>query len=162
VIFPSVTYAISFEILELTSTSPVETYYEPPFSGSSILEAPLKRDGGTLTIGYGSGGMPPFSYTVQGSFNIGFLKLLVSTRPIHSTAGTWPCPCRLETDGPHTLDGGESWGALTIPMIQRRSPAPTFINMVVSKCPPTGIHSLSSVFPSSLRYLNSLNLSYTL
>jgi len=119
-------YHFLFSIPELTATFLVETYYEPPFSGSNILEAPLKREGGTLTIGYGSGGMPPFSYTVPGRFNIGFLKLLVATRPIHSTAGTWPCPCRLETDGPHTLDGGESWGTLTIPMLQRRSPAPTF------------------------------------
>jgi len=85
--------------------------------------------------------MPPFSYTVPGRINIGFLKLLVSTRPIHSTAGTWPCLCRLETDGPHTLDGGESWGTLTIPMIQRRSLAPTFNNSIVSNVPvPTFIH----------------------
>jgi len=103
--------------------------------------------------------MPPFSYTVPGRFNIGFLKLSVATRPINSTAGTWPCLCRLETDGPHTLDGGESWGALTIPMIQRRS---TFINKVVSKCPPTGNRSLSSMpFPSSLHYLDFLNQPYT-
>ncbi|KIM46826.1 hypothetical protein M413DRAFT_23171 [Hebeloma cylindrosporum] len=103
----------------------IKTYYEPPFSGSNILEAPLKRNGGTLTIGYGSGGMPPFLYTVPGRCNVGFLKLLVSTRSIHSTAGTWPCLCRLEADGPSTLDGGETWGTLTIPMIQRRSLAQT-------------------------------------
>jgi len=99
---------------------PVGTYYEPPFSGSNTAEAPLKSNGGTLTIGYGSGGMPPFSYAIPEGRNIGFLKLLVSTRPIQSTAGTWPCLCRLETDGSHTLDGGEYWGTLTIPMIQRR------------------------------------------
>jgi DNA-dependent RNA polymerase auxiliary subunit epsilon len=100
--------------------SPVGTCYEPPFSGSSTPEAPLKSDGGTLTIGYGSGGMPSFSYAVPARQNIGFLKLLVSTRPIHSTAGKWPCLCRLESDGSFTLDGGEYWGTLMIPMIQRR------------------------------------------
>jgi len=73
--------------------------------------------------------MPPFSYAVPERRNVGFLKLLVSTRPIHSTAGTWPCLCRFESDGPSTLDGGEYWGTLTIPMIQRRVssvPPPTF------------------------------------
>ena len=124
--------SISFEIPELISISPIETYYEPPFSGSNTLEAPLKSNGGTLTIGYGSGGSPPFSYTVPEKCNIGFLKLLVSTRPIHSTAGTWPCLCRLEANGPSTLDGGEIWETLTITMIQRRSPAPTVSNIVSS------------------------------
>jgi len=84
-----------------------------------------------LTIGYGSGGMPPFSYAVPERQKIGFLKLLVSTRPIHSTAGKWPCLCRLDSDGPSTLDGGEYWGTLTIPMIQRR---------VSSVPPPTSAH----------------------
>jgi len=89
-------------------------------------------------IGYGSGGMPPFSYNVPDRRNIGFLKLLVSTRPIHSTSGTWPCLCRLESEGPSTLDGGESCGTLTIPMIQRRSSAPNFsANIVTSVPPPT-------------------------
>ena len=37
-----------------------------------------------LAIGYGSGAMPSFSYIVLEMGNIGFLKLLVSTRPIHS------------------------------------------------------------------------------
>jgi len=111
---------------------PVGTYYEPPFSGRNTSEAPLKSNGGTLAIGYGSGGMPPFSYAVPERRNIGFLKLLVSTRPIHSTAGTWPCLCRLESEGPSTLDGGEYWGTLTIPMIQRcvsSVPPPRFAHL---------------------------------
>jgi len=86
-----------------------------------------------LTIGYGSGGMPPFSYLAPEGRNIGFLKLLVSTRPIYSTAGTWPCLCLLDSDGPSTLDRGEYWGTLTIPMIQRRVsglPPPTFAHLV--------------------------------
>ena len=76
--------------------------------------------------------MPPFSYAVPERRNIGFLKLLISTRPIHSTAGTWPCLCRLESDGPSTLDGDEFLGTLTIPMIQRRVsdlPPPTFAHL---------------------------------
>ena len=78
--------------------------------------------------------MPPFSYAVPVRRNIGFLKLLVSTRPIYSTAGTWPCLCHLESDGPSTLDGGEYWGTLTIPMIQRRVsglPPPRFAHLAL-------------------------------
>ena len=92
-----------------------------------------------MTIGYGSGGMPAFSYAVPEGRNIGFLKLLVSTRPIHSTAGTWPCLCLLESDGPSALDGGEYWGTLTIPMIQRR---------VSSVFPPTFAHLAPYFFPA--------------
>ena len=92
--------------------------------------------------------MPPFSYTVPESCNTGFLKLVVSTRPIHSTAGTWLCPCRLEDEGPSTLDRGEIWGTLTIPMIQRRSPAPTFSSNIVSSVPPpTFAHLVHGFFP---------------
>jgi len=89
--------------------------------------------------------MPPFSYAVPEERNIGFLKLLVSTRPIHSTAGTWPCLCRLESDGPSTLDGGEYWGTLTVPMIQRRVSSvapPRFTHL--SSCSPLVYHAIST------------------
>jgi hypothetical protein len=143
-ICPLVTSSASFKFPELINNPSVGTYYEPPFSGSNTPEAPLKSNGGTLTIGYGSGGMQPFSYTVPDGCNIGYLKLLVSTRPIHSTAGTWPCLYCLESDGPSTLDGGQTWGTLTIPMIQRRSPALTFSSNVVSSVPPPTFAHLST------------------
>jgi len=96
--------------------------------------------------------MPPFSYPIPERRNIEFLKLVVSTRPIYSNAGTWPCLCRLESDGPSMLDGGEYWGTLTIPMIQRR---------VSSVPPPIFAHLAPYFFPSPLRHLNLSNLPYT-
>ena len=85
-----------------------------------------------LMIGYGSGGMPPFSYTIPDVCNIGFLKLLVSMCPIHSTVGTWPCLYCLKSNGPLTFNRGETWGTLTIPMIQHHSPVPNFSSNSVS------------------------------
>ena len=135
----------SFEISELINL-PLGTYYEPPFSRSNTLEAPLKRNRGTLMIGYGSGGMPPFSYPIPDRCNIGFLILIVSTCPIHSTVGTWPCLCRLEANRPSMLDGGQNWGTLTIPMIQRRSQAPNFSSNTISSVPPPTFVHLSPCF----------------
>jgi len=112
-----------------------------------------------LTIGYGSGGMPPFSYAVPEERNIGFLKLLVSTRPIHSTAGTWPCLCRLESDGPSTLDGGEYWGTLTVPMIQRRvSSVPPPIFAYLPPCFPLVHHAISTFQIYRTRHLPEMEL----
>jgi hypothetical protein len=98
------------------------TYYQPPSSGPYVLEPPLKKNGGTLTIGYGSGGMPPFSYSLSGEINVGFLKLYISTRPLNSSSATGPCLCSsgAQYDG-HAVK--ETWGTITIPMIQRPSPS---------------------------------------
>ncbi|KIM41893.1 hypothetical protein M413DRAFT_445103 [Hebeloma cylindrosporum] len=97
----------------------IRTYYEPSSSGPYLLEPPLKRNGGTLTIGYGSAGIPPFSYPVSGKVNVGFLKLLVSTRPLNSSSGTGPCLC---SSGAQYAGRAlkETWGTATIPIIHEK------------------------------------------
>ena len=108
--------------------------------------------------------MPPFSYPVLDRHNIGFLKLLVSTCPIHSTAGTWPCLRCLEADGPSTLDGSQTWGTLTIPMIQHRSLAPTFSSKIVGSvchCPSTDIRLLIFMLFLVHYAISSFQIPYT-
>jgi len=118
------------------------TYYRPPSSGTYSLEPPLEKKRGTLTIGYGSGGMPPFSYSLSGAINVSFLKLLVSTRPLNSSTATSPCLC--SSDAQYGGVAKETWGTITIPMIQR------------SVSGHDNIVSLISFLPTVAKFLNFL------
>ncbi|KDR74095.1 hypothetical protein GALMADRAFT_250859 [Galerina marginata CBS 339.88] len=103
-------------------------YYQPPSSGRYTLDVPLKANGGTLTIGYGSGGSSPFSYFLREDQNldVGFLKLFISTKPIDLS--NIPQTSAFEkTRGEIDLSkkSEEVWGTILLPVIQRRySPAP--------------------------------------
>lgn len=86
----------------------------------------MKANGGTLTIGYGSGGISPFSYFLRDHQNVdvGFLKLFISTKPIDLSIITQSSPFgdtarNLSEDSKHT---GETWGTILLPVIQRRYP----------------------------------------
>jgi hypothetical protein len=66
---------------EQKSYSPADTVYSPPCSRSS-LDVPLSNGGGSLTIGYGSGGSPlliPFS----DSEGLAFLKISLFSHPLN-------------------------------------------------------------------------------
>lgn len=58
-----------------------ESYYTQPSNGNQ--EPPLKRNG-TLHIGYGHVGMPPFAYSLEEGqdVDVGYLKIFFATRPI--------------------------------------------------------------------------------
>ncbi|KDR74089.1 hypothetical protein GALMADRAFT_280580 [Galerina marginata CBS 339.88] len=90
------------------------TCYKPNSSGPYHPDCPLKANGGTLTIGYGSGGMAPLSYSLPEGQDlaIGFLKLFVFTQPLDSLAFSRP------SEPPETRS--EKWDTLLIPVVQRR------------------------------------------
>ncbi|KAF8970602.1 hypothetical protein BDZ97DRAFT_1790076 [Flammula alnicola] len=94
------------------------TYYKPCSSGQYVLDVPLKKDGGTLTIGYGSGGVPPFAYSLQDGrdITIGFLKLLVFTKPVDPST----IPASYLSTANLRETATDTWGATVIPIVQRR------------------------------------------
>lgn len=103
-------------------------YYESPSSGSYALDVPLKAHGGTLTIGYGTGGASPFSYYLRypQTIDVGFLKLFLSTKPIDLSNISQSTPfedSRGSVDVSKNL--GDIWGTILIPVIQRRDPPNT-------------------------------------
>ena len=69
--------------------------------------------------------MPPFSYSLSGKINTGFLKLVVSTRPLNYSSAAGLCLC----DPGAQYTGRvlkQTWGTVTIPMIQSlQSPSPS-------------------------------------
>ncbi|KDR74412.1 hypothetical protein GALMADRAFT_250326 [Galerina marginata CBS 339.88] len=81
--------------LKLTNNSPYNLYptvhssnllqfdpwYRPPCSRSR-LDVPLMMGGGSLTIGYGSGGSPPLVIASSHREGHGSLKILLSTQPL--------------------------------------------------------------------------------
>jgi hypothetical protein len=48
---------------------------------------PLDRDGGSLTIGYGSGGSPPLFIPSSNSEGLAFLKISLFSRPLNPLSG---------------------------------------------------------------------------
>ncbi|KAF8875731.1 caspase domain-containing protein [Gymnopilus junonius] len=101
-------------------------YYQPPTSGPYTLDVPLKANGGSLTIGYGSGGVAPFSYFLRDNqvVDVGFLKLFISTKPLDLSIITQLSPFGdLARDiSEDSKNAGETWGTITLPVVQRRYP----------------------------------------
>ncbi|KDR74101.1 hypothetical protein GALMADRAFT_602515 [Galerina marginata CBS 339.88] len=102
-LYPSVFY---FDNSDLS----IATVYDTPSSGPYVLDVPLKKGGGTLAIGYGSGGCSPLHYTLKNGQNIsvGFLKIFVFTRPI--------APSTV----PELYPSGHTWGTIVFPIVCRR------------------------------------------
>jgi hypothetical protein len=87
-----------------------------------ILEPPLKSRG-TLTLGYGSGGVPPHKYPIRQGHDtdVGFLKIYLSTKPC-DLSGITQDDAFSQTRAPsrwnHRLF--DTWDTILIPVIQRR------------------------------------------
>ena len=103
-------------------------YQSPPSNGAYVPDVPLKKNGGVLTIGYGSSGAPPFSYFLRDEqdIDVGFLKLFLSSKPVDLSNIPQQSPFDGATrDGVDPeKDNAETWGTIFLPVIQRRYPAP--------------------------------------
>ena len=94
-------------------------------NGPYPLEPPLKR-GSTLTLGYGSGGVPPHTYAIRQGHDtdVGFLKFYLSTKPYDLSEITQDCPFTFnQTRAPGNWQPRpvETWDTILIPVIQRRN-----------------------------------------
>ncbi|KIM78106.1 hypothetical protein PILCRDRAFT_603652 [Piloderma croceum F 1598] len=107
----------------LNSDFEISVYYQPPTSGSYKLDVPLQANGGTLAIGYGSAGWPPFSCFLTDGYdvNVEFMKLFFTTQFVDLS--------RIPQSSPFGDDRGtyipekeevEALGITLIPFIQRR------------------------------------------
>ncbi|PVG00050.1 hypothetical protein CPB86DRAFT_813539 [Serendipita vermifera] len=107
-----------------SSDMSIVRYYEMSTSGKFKLDVPLQKNGGTLTIGYGSGGAPPFSYTLRDGENldVGFLKLFLMTEPVELSRVPQASPFEEARPAVRFQQGklAKAWGTLLIPVIQRR------------------------------------------
>ena len=125
VISASVSIARDFDI-DLILNKYLASYYQPPASKSRYqIDAPLSPLG-TLTIGYGSGGAAPLTYSLREGQNVdvGFLKLFLTTRPtnfskIQQDTSFGPQGHRGLQELPK-INPDDEWDTVTITVVQRR------------------------------------------
>ncbi|PPR00906.1 hypothetical protein CVT26_015516 [Gymnopilus dilepis] len=117
--------------IEQRLAGPVATnHYKPDYC--------LPRRRGSLTVGYGSGGVRPMAFDLHGQdMDVGFLKVIYSTSAIDLS--------HLEQISPFSMTRGTKeyqrksggiWDSLLIPVIQRRYPASLMSNSRVSSPTP--------------------------
>ena len=111
--------------LQTETYSPLDTWYRPPCSRSRP-DVPLKKDGGSLTIGYGSGGSPPLSIPTLDAERSWSLKISLFSRPADPLSDVQSF--RSAKYLPDNLDG--PWATITKRVTLRpsemQSPPPDF------------------------------------
>ncbi|KZP27851.1 hypothetical protein FIBSPDRAFT_817828 [Athelia psychrophila] len=118
-LYPGVFY---FETGDLS----IVPYYLMSNSGESSADSPLKRNGGTLTIGYGSTGTSPRAYAFrdgqESDVDIGFLKIFLATKYVDFSDIPQTTPFNSgRADVTMKKKNTERWGSIIIPLVQRRS-----------------------------------------
>ncbi|KAK0469386.1 caspase domain-containing protein [Desarmillaria tabescens] len=137
--------ATSFEIDAWYSSKMSPNNKEEQGSVDSCLQK-----GSTLTLGYGNGGMNPFTFTVPDGQDVDvcFFKLFVTAKPVDLGSISQSSPfsdLRTRSSGspaPSPPDLTESWASIAIPVVQRRA------QPVVSNTPPKLSIAESSPIPS--------------
>lgn len=97
----------------------------PHTAGKFKLDAPLEKECGTFTIGYGSAGGSPFDFGLDDGMDVdvGFLKVFFLTKPANLSMIPQASP--FDESGrkgnfvaPNSAQ--ETWGTILIPVVQRR------------------------------------------
>jgi hypothetical protein len=88
------------------------------------VDPPL-RPGGSLSIGYGAGGSPPFTFRVDEgqALDVGFLKLFLTTEYVNFSNIAQVSPFERESGRkPHRVQMKcpQLWDTILIPLVQRK------------------------------------------
>ncbi|KIM41992.1 hypothetical protein M413DRAFT_142447 [Hebeloma cylindrosporum] len=117
-LYPNLFY---FDLSDLS----IVPYYETPTTANTYtLDVPLPKNGGVLTIGYGSGGAPAQTFYLRPGqvFDIGFLKIFLSTKPVDLSSIAQSSPFeKARSSGELSKTEEEAWGTMLIPVLQRLS-----------------------------------------
>jgi hypothetical protein len=105
------------------------SYYQPP-TATQKLDVPLPKKAnnvpGSLSIGYGSGGLTPFSYFIRDGqdTDVGFLKLFLTTEPVDysNIPQTSPFNFRQRSNGNYKPKPRLIWDTILVAIVQRRTP----------------------------------------
>jgi hypothetical protein len=121
-------YLFYFDLSDLS----VVSYYETPSTAKRYtLDVPLPKNGGVLTIGYGTGGAPAQTFYLRTGQNldIGFLKIFLCTEPVDLSTIAQSSPFE-KTRSPGQLtkikEKASGWGTMLIPILQRLSDPASF------------------------------------
>lgn len=109
----------------LFNSTTLVAYYETSSTAEKYtLDVPLPKDGGVFTIGYGSGGAPAQTFYLRPGqiFDIGFLKIFLSTKPVDLSSIPQLSPFEKTRSGDQMAKNKEeAWGTMIIPVLQRLS-----------------------------------------
>lgn len=103
-----------------------ETYYQSPTSGKFKTYPTLPKNGGYLTLGYGSGGVDPFTYRLEDDtdIDVGYLVFFIASENVNLS--TIPQKTPFEGPGhksvPVTPPAKPIYGTILVPIVQRRYP----------------------------------------
>ncbi|KDQ52440.1 hypothetical protein JAAARDRAFT_483966 [Jaapia argillacea MUCL 33604] len=106
----------------------IQSFYMPPTAGRFSVDPPL-RERGSLTIGHGSGGSKPSTYTLRDGqdVDVGYLKFFFTTEFVDLSSIPQKSPfsehrqCQLVEE---QLEEG-SWCSVVVPLIQHRFEVPS-------------------------------------
>ena len=116
---------LSLSMRRLFNFNTSVAYYEASSTAwKYTLEVPLPKNGGVLTIGYGSGGAPAQTFNLRPdqNFGIGFLKIFLSTEPIDLSSIPQSTPFEQTRSGDRLAKNKEeAWGTMPTPVLQRLS-----------------------------------------
>jgi len=105
-------------------------YYEPSSTAKRYtLDIPLPKNGGSLTIGYGTGGAPAQTFYLRTGqkLDVGFLKIFLSTVPVDLSTIPQSSPFeRARSIEQFTKTEEETWGTMLIPVLQHPSDPTSF------------------------------------
>ncbi|KAE9403636.1 hypothetical protein BT96DRAFT_878516 [Gymnopus androsaceus JB14] len=99
----------------------IESYYEPPFARADG-HVPSIRPNGCLTIGYGSGGFPPRSFSLSNDqgITVGYIKLFFSTEYVDYSAVPQMSPFNERATNTFKHRPTALWDTMLVPVIQHR------------------------------------------
>jgi hypothetical protein len=110
---------ISFSLMYILGA-----YYQPP-ANEDHTTPPLRKNGGTLTIGYGSGGAAPFAYYLRDNqdLDVGFLKLFLATSDVDLSNIPQSTPFETSRSADRFAKSTkDTWSTILIPVVQHRFP----------------------------------------
>jgi hypothetical protein len=104
----------------------IETYYQSPTSGKFKTYPTLPKNGGYLTLGYGSGGIDPFTYRLEDDtdIDVGYLVFFIASENVNLS--TIPQKTPFEGPGRKSVrlapPAKPIYGSILVPIVQRRYP----------------------------------------
>ncbi|EDR13903.1 uncharacterized protein LACBIDRAFT_321574 [Laccaria bicolor S238N-H82] len=104
----------------------IQTYYQSPTSGKFETYPTLTQGGGSLTLGYGSGGVNPFTYCLEegSDIDVGYLVFFISSENVNLS--TIPQETPFEGPGRKSVQKKPPaqliYGTILVPIVQRRYP----------------------------------------
>ncbi|KIJ97419.1 hypothetical protein K443DRAFT_245458 [Laccaria amethystina LaAM-08-1] len=104
----------------------IQPYYQSPTSGKFKTYPTLTKDGGYLPLGYGSGGVGPFTYQLEDNtdIDVGYLVFFITSENVNLSTIPQKTPFKPlgRKSVQVTTPADPVYGTILVPIVQRRYP----------------------------------------